>query len=161
MHKMPQIRQSRTCLIERPKHLRHAGVFLWPVLWYNSNMFSKDTELGKIHFPVSVIERIIKDAVSGCDGKVSLENYKGRYMGAVSGKGWDINETEDGLDIVIYIIIAFGAGISKYSKQIIEYVTDNVENVMGESPRDVRLIVTGVQSGKEITKRHIEIPERD
>ena len=117
-------------------------------------MFSKDTELGKIHFPVSVIERIIKDAVSGCDGKVSLENYKGRYMGAVSGKGWDIN-------IVIYIIIAFGAGISKYSKQIIEYVTDNVENVMGESPRDVRLIVTGVQSGKEITKRHIEIPERD
>jgi len=124
-------------------------------------MFSKDTELGKIHFPVSVIERIIKDAVSGCDGKVSLENYKGRYMGAVSGKGWDINETEDGLDIVIYIIIAFGAGISKYSKQIIEYVTDNVENVMGESPRDVRLIVTGVQSGKEITKRHIEIPERD
>ena len=123
-------------------------------------MFNKETELGKIHFPVSVIERIIKDAVSGCDGNGTLENYKGRYMGTVAGKGWDIVETDDGLDLVIYIIIAFGAGIGKYSKQIIEYVTDNVENVMGESPHDVRIIITGVQSGKEITKRHIEIPER-
>ncbi len=147
-------------LNERPKHLHHAGVFLFAYLWYNPNMFNRDTELGKIHFPVSVIERIIKDAVSGCDGKVTLENYKGRYMGTVSGKGWDIVETNEGLDLVIYIIIAFGAGIGKYSKQIIEYVTDNVENVMGESPHDVRIIVTGVQSGKEITKRHIEIPER-
>ena len=122
-------------------------------------MFSKETELGKIHFPASVIERIIKDAVSGCDGKVTLENYRGKYMGTVSGKGWDINETDGGLDIVIYIIIAFGAGISKYSNQIIDYVTDNVENVMGERPHNVKIIITGVQSGKEITKRHIEIPE--
>ena len=88
------------------------------------------------------------------------ENYKGRYMGTVSGKGWDIVETDEGLDLVIYILIAFGAGIGKYSTQIIEYVEDNVENVMGESPHDVRIIITGVQSGKEIAKRHIEIPER-
>lgn len=115
--------------------------------------------MGKIHFTASVIERIIKDAVSGCDGRVTLENYKGRYMGAVSGKGWDIDETDDGLNIKIYIIIAFGAGIGKYSSQIIDYVTDNVENVMGESPREVKIIITGVQSGKEIVKRHIEIPE--
>ena len=81
-------------------------------------------------------------------------------MGTVSGKGWDIVETDAGLDLVIYIIIAFGAGIGKYSTQIIEYVEDNVENVMGERPHDVRIIITGVQSGKEITKRHIEIPER-
>ena len=89
-------------------------------------MFEKETDLGQIHFSRSVIERIIKDAVSGCDGKVTLENYKGRYMGTVSGKGWDIVETDAGLDLVIYIIIAFGAGIGKYSKQIIEYVTDRI-----------------------------------
>lgn len=122
-------------------------------------MFKQETEIGKIHFPVSVIERIIRDAVSGCDGKVTLENYKGKYMGTVSGKGWEIEETDDGLNIVIYIIIRFGAGIGKYSRQIIEYVSDNVENVMGERPRDVKIVITGVQSGKEIAKRHIEIPE--
>jgi len=123
-------------------------------------MFDKETELGQIHFPPSVIERIIKDAVSTCDGKVSLGNYKGKYMGVVSGGGWDINETADGLDIVIYIILAFGASISRYSNQIIEYVEDSVKRVMGERPHTVKIIVTGVQSGKEIAKRHIEIPEQ-
>ena len=109
-------------------------------------MFNRDTDIGQIRFSPGVIERIIKDAVSGCDGKVTLENYKGRYMGMVSGAGYSLDETKEGLDIIIYIVIAFGAGISRYTRQIIEYVTDNVENVMGEKPHSVKIIITGVQS---------------
>ncbi len=122
-------------------------------------MFNRDTDIGQIRFSPGVIERIIKDAVSGCDGKVTLENYKGRYMGMVSGAGYSLDETKEGLDIIIYIVIAFGAGISRYTRQIIEYVTDNVENVMGEKPHSVKIIITGVQSKKEKVKRHIEVTE--
>ena len=121
-------------------------------------MFDKETQLGKIHFPVSVIERIIKDAVSACDGRVSLGNYKGKYRSAISGGHFSVSETEEGLDIVVYVVIAFGAGIGRYSRQMIEYIYDNVENVMGERPHNVRIVVTGVQS-KDIARRHIEITE--
>ncbi len=46
-------------------------------------MFDKETDLGKIHFPASVIERIVKDAVNTCDEKVFLNKYKGKYMSMV------------------------------------------------------------------------------
>ena len=122
-------------------------------------MFNRENDIGKIHFSTSVIERIIKDAVSTCDGKVSLGNYKGKYRGVGSGGGIVLDETELGLDIVVYVVISFGAGIGKYSKQMIDYIKDNVEKVMGERPHNVRIVVTGVQSKKDIARRHVEITE--
>ena len=119
-------------------------------------MLEKKTSLGKIHFPESVIERIIEDAISSCDGKVSLGNYKGKYMSYVPGSDFAIEETMGGLDITVYVIIRFGAGIRSCSRQIIEYINENVEKVMGERPRTVKIIVTGIQS-RSIARRHIEI----
>ena len=121
-------------------------------------MFNKNTELGQIHFPPGVIERIIKDAVSGCDGRVFLNKYKGKYMSMVPGGDYTAQETEEGMDITVYVVIAFGASIGKYSKQMLEYIYDNVEKVMGERPHHVKIVVTGVRS-KDIAKRHIEITE--
>ena len=46
-------------------------------------MFERQTDVGKIHFSQGVIERIIKDAIDGCDGRVFLNRYKGKYMGMV------------------------------------------------------------------------------
>lgn len=128
-------------------------------LWYNPCMFEKETDLGQIHFSRSVIERIIKDAVSGCDGKVFLSNYKGKYMRVVPGSDYTIEQTDDGIDITVYVVIAFGAGIGRYSKQMLEYIYDNVEKVMGERPHYVKIVVTGIQSKKEIARRHVEIDE--
>ncbi len=128
-------------------------------LWYNPCMFEKETDLGQIHFSRSVIERIIKDAVSECDGKVFLSNYKGKYMRVVPGSDYTIEQTDDGIDITVYVVIAFGAGIGRYSKQMLEHIYDNVEKVMGERPHYVKIVVTGVQSKKEIARRHVEIDE--
>lgn len=122
-------------------------------------MFDRETDIGKIHFSRSVIERIIKDAVGGCDGKVFLSNYKGKYRSIVPGSDYTVEETADGLDITVYVVIAFGAGIGRYSKQMLEYIYDNVENVMGQRPHHVKIVVTGVQSKKEIARRHVEIDE--
>ena len=128
-------------------------------LWYNPCMFEKETDVGKIHFSRSVIERIIKDAVSGCDGKVFLNKYKGKYMSMVPGGDYTAEETDEGLDITVYVVISFGASIGKYSKQMLEYIYSNVEKVMGERPHHVKIIVTGVQSKKDIARRHVEITE--
>ena len=122
-------------------------------------MFEKETDVGKIHFSRSVIERIIKDAVGGCDGKVFLNKYKGKYMSMVPGGDYTAEETDEGLDITVYVVISFGASIGKYSKQMLEYIYSNVEKVMGERPHHVKIIVTGVQSKKDIARRHVEITE--
>ena len=121
-------------------------------------MFDRDTEFGHIHFTRSVIERIINDAVEGCDGKVFLRNYRGKYRSMVQGTDYTIEQTHHGTDIVVYVVIAFGAGIGKYTKQMLEYIYDNVEKVRGERPHHGKIVVTGVQS-KDIAKRHIEITE--
>ena len=122
-------------------------------------MFDKETDVGKIHFSQSVIERIIKDAVSSCDGKVFLSNYKGKYMRVVPGSDYTIEQTDEGIDIVVYVVIAFGAGIGKYSRQMLDHIYDNVEKVMSERPHHVKIVVTGVRSKKEIARRHVEITE--
>ncbi len=121
-------------------------------------MFDRDTDLGHIHFTRSVIERIIKDAVEKCDGKVFLRNYKGKYRSIVQGTDYTIDITDAGTDIVVYVVIAFGAGIGRYSKLMLDYIYDTVEKVMGERPHYVKIVVTGVQS-KDIARRHIEITE--
>ena len=121
-------------------------------------MFDRETDLGKIHFTRSVIEKIIKDAVETCDGKVFLRNYKGKVRSLVQGSDYTIDQKEEGTDIVVYVVIAFGAGIGRYTRQMLDYIYDNVEKVMGERPNNVKIVVTGVQS-KDIARRHIEITE--
>ena len=128
-------------------------------LCYNPCMFERQTDVGKIHFSQGVIERIIKDAIDGCDGRVFLNRYKGKYMGMVPGGDYTAVETDQGLDIIVYVVMTFGASIGKYSKQMLEYIYENVEKVMGERPHHVKIVITGVQSKKDIARRHVEITE--
>ena len=122
-------------------------------------MFDVNTPLGQIRFSNdSVIERIIQDAAALCDGRVALANYKGKYMSVVPSGTHSIVETDEGIDIVVYIVMDFGASIGKYSKQMLEYIYDTVEEVMGKRPHSVKIIVTGIRS-RDIAKRHIEITE--
>jgi uncharacterized alkaline shock family protein YloU len=122
-------------------------------------MFDKETALGQIHFPAGVIERIIKDAVNTCDEKVFLNKYKGKYMSMVPGGDYTVEETEEGILITVYVVMAFGASIGKYSKRLLEYIYENVEKVMGSRPGRVTIVVTGLKSKDNIAKRHIEITE--
>jgi uncharacterized alkaline shock family protein YloU len=122
-------------------------------------MFDKETDLGEIHFPASVIERIVKDAVNTCDEKVFLNKYKGKYMSMVPGGDYTAEEEEAGINITVYVVMSFGASIGKYSKRMLAYIYDNVEKVMGIRPSSVTIVVTGLKSKDNIAKRHIEITE--
>ncbi len=122
-------------------------------------MFDKVTDLGQIHFPASVIERIVKDAVNTCDEKVFLNKYKGKYMSIASVGDHTAEEKDAGINITVYVIMSFGASIGKYSKRMLTYIYENVEKVMGRRPSSVTIVVTGLKSKDNIAKRHIEITE--
>ncbi len=122
-------------------------------------MFDKETDLGKIHFPASVIERIVKDAVNTCDEKVFLNKYKGKYMSMVPSDDYRAEEKDAGINITVYVVMSFGASIGKYSKRVLTYIYENVEKVMGRRPSSVTIVVTGLKSKDNIAKRHIEITE--
>ncbi len=101
---------------------------------------------------------IIDHAIDDCHGKVSLQNYKGKYATVVPTSSVEFTETEEGTDIVIYVVLKFGASIDYYTKYLLNRLYDDIESIMGERPRSVKVVVTGVQS-KNIGKRHIEITE--
>lgn len=131
-------------------------------------MFDMETKLGDIHFSQNVINRIVTDAVESCGGKAEILNYKGKYKSVVPAMaskmnlydeeagGISIRETEQGIEIRIYVVIHFGASIKKNTKKIIDNIYDSMERIMGEKPAAVTVIVTGTLS-KNIVKRHIEV----
>lgn len=123
-------------------------------------MLEKKTELGDIRFSRNVILKIIDDAAEKSDGKVTVQNFKGKYKSVMPGNNVIFKETEDGMDIDVFVVIRFGASISNCARSMIEYINENVEKVMGEKPNVVRIIVTGVQSN-EIARRHIEFTDAE
>lgn len=128
-------------------------------LCYNPVMLERKTELGDIRFSRSVIERIVEDAADDCGGKVMLQNFRGKYMPAVPGREILFEETPEGVAITVYIVVSFGTSIKKCTGHMMEYISSNIEKVMGEKPYNVKIVVTGVQS-VETAKRHIEITEQ-
>lgn len=114
--------------------------------------------MGDIRFSKSVIERIIEDAAASCGGNVAVFNFKSKYMTVIPNNHFTFKESSGGVEITVYIVVRFGASIKKYAKRMMDYIYDTVEKVMGERPKSVKIIVTGVRS-REIAKRHIEITE--
>lgn len=123
-------------------------------------MLEKKTELGDIRFSRNVILKIVDDAAEKTDGKVTVQNFKGKYKSVMPGNNVIFKETEDGVNIDVFVVIRFGASISKCCRSMIDYIKENVEMVMGEKPNSVRIIVTGVQSN-EIARRHIEFTDTE
>ena len=121
-------------------------------------MLEKNTKLGDIRFSKSVIARRLEDAAGSCGGNGAVFNFKSTYMTVIPNSHFTFKEFPDGVEITVYVVVRFGASIRKYTKRMMDYIYDNVEKVMGERPKSVKIVVTGVQS-KEIAKRHIEIAE--
>lgn len=131
-------------------------------------MFDIETKLGEIHFPASVINRIVMEAVESCGGKVDILNYKGKYKNMMpwlasrmnlykeEAGGIQVEETEEGMIMTVYVVIHFGASIKRVTGQLIDQIYDNMEKVMKVKPKTVKIIVTGTLS-KNIVKRHIEV----
>ncbi len=131
-------------------------------------MFDIETKLGKIHFPATVINRIVIEAVESCGGKVDILNYKGKYKNVMpwlasrmnlykeETGGIEVEETQDGLIITVYVVIHFGSSIKRVTEKLIDDIYENTERVMKIKPKTVKIIVTGTLS-KNIVKRHIEV----
>lgn len=133
-------------------------------------MFDVETKIGNIYFSKDILNRIIHEAVARCDGKVELNNYKGKYMNMVPGLaskmkmnmyseeagGVEIKELEEGLEICVYIVVKFGTSIKRVTNIIIDFIYENVEKITGHKPNKVTVIVTGTSS-KNIARRHIEV----
>ena len=58
--------------------------------------------------------------------------------------------------MVVYIVVKFGCSISQVTNEIIDYIYDKMETIMGERPEKVTVVVTGSVS-KNIARRHIEV----
>ena len=118
-------------------------------------MFDIETKLGEIHFPASTINRIVMEAVESCGDKVDILNYKGKYKNMMpwlasrmniykeEAGGIQVEETEEGMILTVYVVIHFGTSIKRVT-------------VMKIKPKTVKIVVTGTLS-KNIVKRHIEV----
>ena len=92
-------------------------------------MFEISNELGQIHFSRNVIFRICQDGADKT-GDARIQNYKGRYTAKKPGllnafssgdedpDAIEIEETELGLVITVYIVVHFGVSISTTANAI-------------------------------------------
>ena len=131
-------------------------------------MFEVETKYGKISFSQNLINRIAVEAVEHCGGRAAILNYKGKYMNVVPGiaskmniydeevGGIEIIRAGAGIAVVVYIVVKFGCSISQVTNEIIDYIYDKMETIMGERPEKVTVVVTGSVS-KNIARRHIEV----
>lgn len=136
------------------------------VLWYHYRMFEITNELGQIQFSRNVIYRVCLDAVNAT-GEARIQNYKGRYTSKKPGRlnvftqteedveDIDIIETDQGLELTIYIVVRFGVSISGVANDIIDHICREMESLFGRQPSSVKVIVTGIVS-KDIARRRIE-----
>lgn len=97
------------------------------------------------------------------EGRVLLMNYRGKYKNFMPGVDTDaltVKDEEDGLNIEVRIAVRFGTSISDVCREMLEYMSSEVERVMMEKPVLIRVIVTAVVS-KEIAMRHIVFEKRE
>ncbi len=130
-------------------------------------MFDINNDLGQIHFSRNVIYKICEDAAATANGAVTILNYKSRYTGRKTGlfsmfsqgeeenNDIQIDETDQGVEITVYIVVRFGTSMKAAAEGMINHIYEQMEYVLNQRPAKVKIIVTGTVS-KDIAKRHIE-----
>jgi uncharacterized alkaline shock family protein YloU len=96
------------------------------------------------------------------DGRVFLSDPKGRMRKSV-GKPTgddvsflDLKREEGVMEMTLYVVVKFGAGIRRAATEISESSRDEIARITGLSVDKVTVVVTGVLS-KNLSKRHIEV----
>ena len=126
-------------------------------------MITVETEFGTITITKSVIGKIITDVIDEFEGKVIISNHKGKVPGLVSKIGgmdeisnMEINLTEQGLDIRIFVVLRFGTSITRVTNHLVDEIHRRVREMTAMEPNSVAVVVTGMIS-KHIAPRHIEV----
>ena len=123
-----------------------------------------ETPEGDISLSKNIVGRIVIESVRKFRGKVKITNHKGKGPGLVKKIGgvdaannMEITMGEKGLDIRIYVTINFGTSIGKVTDQLIEEIHNKTKELTGLEPNSVAIIVTGMISKQQMTRRNIEV----
>lgn len=120
-------------------------------------MYSKKTEWGEITISQSVFGKIVTEAAEPFGNRLQLCNAKGKSVSSSdSGSFLEISEENGRPVLKVYVLIRFGAGITRITKGMIETIGERTEALLGVSPESISVIVKGVFS-KNVAKRNIEV----
>lgn len=126
-------------------------------------MITIEGELGTISVSKAAIGKIITEVVDSFQGKVIISNHKGKVPGLVSKIGgmdesstMDINLTEQGLDVKVFVVLRFGTSITQVTNYLVNEIHNKIKDMTGMEPNSVVVVVTGMIS-KHIAPRHIEV----
>ncbi len=110
-----------------------------------------ENEYGVIFMDQEVVSTIAAIAAMECYGLVGM-TYKSTTSGIAKtlkgehlSKGVDIELTEEGIIVNLYVIIQYGTKISVVAENIIEKVKYNVELQTGLEVHEVNLNIEGVR----------------
>lgn len=123
----------------------------------------KETQIGSITVSKNVISQIVSKVAAKFEKKVVIGDYRksanqiAYKMGAITEHAAiEVVNSENGMDIRVYVMVKFGTSINHVTKIMIEGIHDEVEKIFGEEPNSVAVIITGIIS-KHVVKRNIEV----
>ncbi len=99
----------------------------------------QEEKLGTVKISEEVLSLCILDAARRADG-----------FGGFIRKGIRINQTEEGLDLDLYITVAYGGKIPEIAWNIQEQVKKDVEGTLEQPVRKVNIHVQGVRFPEEV-----------
>lgn len=124
--------------------------------------YSIKTERGNILITKKVIARIVVDAVDKFEGKVFITNQNGKLFGAFSRLGgldetinMEINFSEKGVDIRLFIVVRFGTSIGMVTTQLMDDIQAGVNRVMGIETNSLTVVLVGTIS-RTIAMKYME-----
>ena len=127
-----------------------------------SESYSIKNERGNILITKKVIARIVVDAVDKFDGKVFITNQNGKLFGAFSRLGgldetinMEINFSEKGVDIRLFIVVRFGTSIGMVTTQLMDDIQDAVHRIMGIETNSLSVVLAGTIS-RTIAMKYME-----
>ena len=127
-------------------------------------LYELKTPEGSISLSKNVIGKIVFGSVRKFKGKVAITNSKGKAPGFMKKPGvvdainnMDITMGPLGLDVKVYIIINFGMSIGMVTDSLIEEIHSKIKELTGLEPNSVAVIVKGMISKQQMTKRNIEV----
>ena len=126
-------------------------------------LYKKETKEGQILLDRTVIAQLVEEQIRQFRGKVWITNPKGvmgGFMNRISGRSeldeLDIDVTEDGVTVRIYLAIRFGVSIRMITDRLIADIRKALTEY-GEIPvAEVAIVVTGTLS-RQLARRNIEI----
>jgi uncharacterized alkaline shock family protein YloU len=125
-------------------------------------LYKETTHLGTIGFEKRIIATLVRRIVAELEGAVMVTAPKRRLSRAAQKESSDELSfihawmNEDVMDIDLFLILRFGAGIKRTSAAIDRILREEVENTTGISVGRLRIVFTGMIS-RRFTKRNIEV----